>query len=714
MRDTCSCLFSEIGLIHTMHKNLIRHVQGRSSTTRPVTRRDFLSTGLKAGAAAFTTGLLPKWNADAQGQYNVLFIVVDDLRPFLGCYGHPEVHTPNIDRLAKRGTVFNRAYCQYPLCSPSRTSMLTGLRAETTDVLNNSRNFRQKLPNAITLPQHFKAHGYHTQSVGRIAHLPRLQDDENSWSVASWRPLWVPFDIKTTPSWRALDVEDNDLRDGKTARRAVRVLNQIKDRQFFLAVGFYKPHLPFEAPRKYFEYYDTHTFNVPASSVPPKDAPWTALTNWNAIRAYQDLPSGTTPLSDTQTLELIRAYAAATSYTDAQIGRVFAQLDTLGLTEKTVIVFCGDHGHHLGEHGIWGKQTLFEVSLRSPLIVSVPHKHSSETEALAELVDIYPTVCDACHLPLPTHLEGSTLMPVIEQPDRPWKTAVFSQFGGAAHGGVSLRTHRYRYTEWGQNRRHGVELYDYEADPDETVNIAGLPEHTELVAHLSERLHAGWQAALPKGHPHIPVPRPLAWDINNDGIVDIRDLVLVSNSFGEDMPAHPKVDVNKDGKVNILDLLLVAAHLGESSTPASPSPRANIRAAHFDLVEQWLTEAHLANDGSLPFQEGIAALERLMDTGIPMETVLLPNYPNPFNPETWIPYDLAEDAEVEIHIYTLKGECVREVSLGFQGAGTYRTRSRAAYWDGRNAMGEPVASGVYFYTLRTGHIKATRQMVILK
>ena len=697
-----------------MHKNPVRQTQRPSLATHPFTRRDFLSTSLKAGAAAFTTGLLPKWNADAQGQYNVLFIVVDDLRPLLGCYGHPEIHTPNIDRLAERGTVFNRAYCQYPLCSPSRTSMITGLRTETTGVLNNSRDFRQKLPDAVTLPQHFKAHAYHTQSVGRIAHLPRLQDDENSWSVASWRPLWLPFDIETTPSWQALDVEDDALRDGKTAKRAVQVLKQIKDRQFFLSVGFYKPHLPFEAPRKYFELYDTQTFNLPVSSVPPKDAPARALTNWNEIRAYQDLPSGNSPLSDAKTLELIRAYAAATSYTDAQIGRVLAQLDRLGLTERTVIVFCGDHGHHLGEHGIWGKQTLFEVSLKSPLIVSVPRQQSSKTEAFAELVDIYPTLCNACQLPTPLQLEGTNLMPVIEQPTRPWKTAVFSQFGGGAHGGISIRTERYRYTEWGQNGSRGVELYDYEVNPDETVNIASLPENAELVAHLSERLHAGWREALPDMHQQIPVPQTLPWDVNNDGIVDIRDLILVSSNFGVETPAHPKVDVNKDGKVNIFDLLLVASHFGESSSPAVPSTHANINTEHFDLVEQWVAEAHLANDGSLAFQQGIAALERLMNTTIPAETVLLSNYPNPFNPETWIPYDLAEGSDVEIHIYNVKGESVRQLSLGFQGAGIYRTRARAAYWDGRNSVGESVASGIYFYTLQAGHVSATRQMTILK
>ncbi|MCY3552426.1 MAG: sulfatase-like hydrolase/transferase [Candidatus Poribacteria bacterium] len=692
----------------------MKETKQQRAFSRPFNRRDFLSTSLKASAAAFMTGLFPNRHVKAEGKYNVLFIIVDDLRPMLGCYGHPEMHTPNIDRIAEQGTVFNRAYCQYPLCSPSRTSLITGLRPETTNVRNNSADFRQKLPNVVTLPQHFKSHGYYTQSVGRIAHLPRFQDDENSWSTSSWRPVWIPFDIQTTPSWQALDVKDDDLRDGKTARRAVQVLKHIKDRQFFLAVGFYKPHLPLEAPRKYFDLYDTQIFNLPASSMPPENAPSSALTDWSTIRDYQDLPSGTTPLSDAKTLELIRAYAAATSYIDAQIGRILAQLDILGLTENTVIVFCGDHGHHLGEHGIWGKKTLFEVSLRSPLIVSVPQQQSSETEALAELVDIYPTLCDACQLPIPLQSEGTSLMPILEQPTLPWKNAAFSQFGGAASGGISIRTERYRYTEWGENGSRGVELYDYDADPNETVNIVDFPENAKLVAHLSERLRAGWRGALPDVQQQISTPQTLPWDINSDGVIDIRDLVLVSNSFGVEVPAYPKADVNKDGKVDITDLLLVAAHFGESGTSNAPSMPAGISSEHFDLIEQWLTEAHLAHDGTPLFQRGIATLERLIDTVVPAETVLLPNYPNPFNPETWISYDLAEDVDVHIHIYTLKGESVRQLSLGFQTAGTYRTRSRAAYWDGRDSVGERVASGVYFYTLHAGKIKATRQMVILK
>ena len=682
--------------------------------SRPFSRRDFLSTSLKAGAAAFTTGLFPKLRADAQNQYNVLFIIVDDLRPMLGCYGQPEMHTPNIDRIAEQGTLFNRAYCQYPLCSPSRTSMITGLRPETTNVLNNSTDFRQELPDAVTLPQHFKAHGYHTQSVGRVFHLPTLQDDENSWSAPSWRPVWIPFDKQTTSSWQALDVNDDEFRDGKTARRAVQVLEQIKQQQFFLTVGFYKPHLPLKAPRKYFDLYNTQDFSLPASSTPPMDAPARALTNWSAIRAFQDLPSGTEPLSDEKTLELIRAYAAATSYIDAQIGRVLNQLDALGLTENTAIAFCGDHGHHLGEHGILGKQTLFEVSLRSPLIVSVPGQQPNTAEALSELVDIYPTLCDACQLPIPQQLEGTSLMPVIEHPTHPWKTAAFSKFGGAAFGGVSIRTERYRYTEWGNNGKRGRELYDYDTDPDETVNIANLPENAELVAQLSVQLRAGWREALPDIQEQIPVLQTLPWDINDDGVVNIQDLILVSNNFGEAVPKHLKVDVNKDGRVDIIDLLLVAAHFGESSNSAAPSTSTPLLSEHAALVNEWLTEARLADDGSDTFRQGITTLEHLINTTVPTETVLLPNYPNPFNPETWMPYDLAEDADVHIHIYDLKGESVRRLSLGFQTAGTYRTSSRAAYWDGRNAVGESVASGIYFYTLQAGHFKTTRQMVILK
>ena len=679
--------------------------------SRPFSRRDFLSTSLKAGAAAFTTGLFPKLRAHAQNQYNVLFIIVDDLRPMLGCYGHPEIHTPNIDVLAQRGTLFNRAYCQYPLCNASRTSILTGLRPEATRVFGNSTRFRERLPNVVTLPQYFKTFGYHAQSLGKVAHNLEMQDDTYSWSVPSQahKTTYYPPSL---PSWRALDVEDDELDDGKTAIQAAEVLVDIQNTKFFLAIGFRKPHLPFYAPKKYYQLYEGENFNFLSSSF-PSSASAVFDESLGEVSNFRDVPDKR-PLSEAKTLELIRAYAASTSYMDAQVGRVLNQLDALSLTKNTIVVLAGDHGFHLGEQGLWGKNTLFEVSTRSPLIVSVPGQtcQGVKTDALTELVDIYPTLCDACQLPIPSQLEGISMIPVIKQPTRPWKTAAFSQKGWGA--GNSIRTDRYRYTEWGRNGSRAVELYDYDNDPNETVNIANLPENAELVAHLSERLQAGWQGALPEVQEQIPGSQMLRWDINNDGTVGIEDLILVSNNFGVVPPECPEVDVNRDGHVDIVDLLLVAAHFGESNNSSAPSTSTPLLSEHGTLVNGWLTEARLADDGSDIFQQGIATLEHLINTKGPTETGLLPNYPNPFNPETWIPYDLARDADVHIQIYNLKGESIRRLSVGFQTAGTYRARSRAAYWDGRNAVGEPVASGIYFYTLQADHFKATRRMVVFK
>ncbi len=393
-----------------MHKESTGQKHKQHSDKRPFTRRDFLSTSLKAGAAAFTTALLPKFRADAAGQYNVLFIIVDDLRPMLGCYGHSEMHTPNIDRLAERGTLFNRAYCQFPVCNPSRASILTGLRPETNGIQDNYTHFRDTVPNAVAFPQHFKNHGYHTLSIGKIEHSRTVINDELLWSAPISKPS-NPYSSRIH-SWRALEVDDNDLRDGKIAKRAVEVLEEIKNLQFLLAVGFYKPHLPFNAPIKYFELYDTQfTENVPDIIISPR----------NEGRHFSDIPTEGGPLSKEKTLELIRAYAASTSYMDVQVGRVLDQLDALRLTENTVIVLAGDHGFHLGENGRFAKRTIFEVALRSPLIVSFPGQSSRgvKTDALVELVDIYPTLCDLCQLPIPSELEGLSMAPVIEAPARP-------------------------------------------------------------------------------------------------------------------------------------------------------------------------------------------------------------------------------------------------------------------------------------------------------
>ena len=528
----------------------------------PSTRRAFLKTSLKVGAAVFTTGLLPRLHARAASS-NVLFISVDDLRPLLGCYGHPEMHTPNIDAIAERGTLFNQAYCQFPVCNPSRASVLTGLRPDTVGVYDNPTDFREVLPEAVTLPQHFKAHGYHTRSVGKIAHGAAAWKDELSWSAPIWRQRWKAIDKSTSPSWQALDVTDDELEDGKIANAAIQVLSEIKERQFFLAVGFNKPHLPFYAPSQYFEHYTPQDFRLPVDSSLPLNAP-TLASNPKWLDAYQDIPHNP-PLPDGLTLELTRAYAANVSYIDALVGRILTRLDTLGLAQNTVIVFWGDHGFHLGEHGCWRKNTLFEVSLRSPLIVSTPEQtpRAAASDALVELVDIFPTLCDICQLPAPAELEGSSLVPLLEEPTRPWKPAVFSQLKRGTINGYSVRTARYRYTEWGDNGSSGKELYDYLNDADETENIALRQENAVLVAQLSEQLKAGWQQAMPGMEGYVSESQELQGDVNNDGVVDIRDLVQVSNKLGEAGGTDVPEDVNQDGVVDIRDLVRVANHFGK-------------------------------------------------------------------------------------------------------------------------------------------------------
>ena len=629
----------------------------QKTISTPLTRRDFISTSLKIGAATYTTGLLPNLRTNAKCDFNVLFFIVDDFYPLLGCYGYTKMHTPNIDRLAQRGTLFNRAYCQYPLCNPSRTSILTGLRPDTSGVISNTVAFRDRLPSVVTLPQHFKTHGYHTQSVGKITHTLKMQDDDYSWSVPSLR--WpISVDKTTIPSWQALNVEDDELRDGKAALNTVNILNEIQNMPFFLAVGFRKPHLPLHVPKKYYDLYNNVEFDLPTTNRFPDNAP-SIVGGYlpGDLRIYQDIPD-ISYLSEEKMLELIRGYAAATSFMDAQVGRVMNHLDTLKLTEKTVIVLCSDHGFHVGVHGTFRKNSLFEVGVRSGLIVSVPGQSNpgSNTEALVELVDIYPTLCDACNLPIGSELEGLSMIPVMEQPMITWKRASFSQKSRFGIVGNTIREKRYRYTEWGENGSNSRELYDYESDPDETVNIAYLPENKELVDRLSQQLHAGWKAAIPDTTVEISIPTTLAWDINNDGIVDLEDLMLVSNSIGEKSPHNPKVDVNKDGTVDIIDLLLVSAHLGESCYTSAPKSNMAITQSHIDSISEWLIEAYQENDGTIVFRDGIANLEAIIDNILPEQTKLLPNYPNPFNPETWIPYDLGEDAYVKIEIYNLLGE----------------------------------------------------------
>ena len=461
---------------------------------------------------------------------NVLFIAVDDLRPELGCYGAAHMKTPHLDHLASRGMQFERAYCQVAVCNPSRSSVLSGTRPDTTGVLDNQHFMRPNMPDVISLPQHFKNHGYTSLSLGKIFHHSEREpgDDPQSWSEPSWyhgEPYkhWFtqesldyvkqlkavpkaqqPKQLRAAP-FEAADEPDASYPDAQTAAKAIETLQRLKAeaKPFFLGVGFVKPHLPFTCPQKYWDLYPEASIQLAANTQRPKDAPEPAFHNNYELRSYGTVPENG-PISDAMALKLIRGYRACVSFMDAQLGRVLDELDRLGLRENTLIVLWGDHGYHLGENGLFTKMTNFEQGTRVPLLVSHPGMKTAgqRTKALVELVDLYPTLAQLCDLPLPKHLEGTSFAPLLENPDQPWKKAAFSQYlrtGKPPHTGRSIRTDRWRYTEWHdmKGKPTGVELYDELNDPQETVNLANDPAHAETVKQLTAQLHSGWKAALP-------------------------------------------------------------------------------------------------------------------------------------------------------------------------------------------------------------------------
>ena len=486
-----------------------------------LSRRSFLAAAaVAAGAMAMPFRL----EAASQQRRNVLFIAVDDLRTELGCYGVKQIKSPNIDRLAASGTLFERAYCQQAVCSPSRSSLLTGCRPDTTKVYDLVTHFRKNLPDVATLPQHFKKNGYFTQSVGKIFHGGL--DDKPSWSAPSPnanRPMYqspenqalvarkaeaakgkefatpsARYNAMTGPAIECADVPDNAYSDGAIADAAIGMLRQAKDKPFFLAVGFIKPHLPFIAPKKYWDIYKREEIPLAPNPFPPKDVPKMALPDYSELRAYSDIPQ-LGPLNEEQARTLKHGYYACVSYMDAQVGRVLDELDRLGLRENTVVVLWGDHGWKLGEHGSWCKHTNFENDTHAPLICAAPGQKGQgrHSEALVEFVDIYPTLCELAGLPKPQHLEGTSFAPLLNQPDRAWKSAAFSQFPrGKAIMGYSMRTERHRLTRWmnGAGREIGVELYDHQNDPQENRNVAGRQENKALVQELTRKMQAGWKA----------------------------------------------------------------------------------------------------------------------------------------------------------------------------------------------------------------------------
>ncbi len=460
------------------------------------------------------------------GGQNVLFICVDDLRPALGCYGDPIAKTPNIDRLAEKGTVFERAYCQQGVCSPSRLSMLAGLRPDSIRVWDLKTHFRVAVPNAVTLPQYFKQNGYQTRSIGKIFHgSGPPSKDPQSWSVDPIldyvreptlryaTPKNLSGDGLKRGAYESADVSDDVYTDGKVCGLAETALTSLAEdgEPFFLAVGFRKPHLPFCAPKRYWDLYDCNAIPLPSREKHPDGAPLWAPRSWRELEGYTDIPDdGQLDLAKVR--DLRHGYYACVSYVDALVGRLIERLRKLGLSDETVVCLWGDHGFHLGEQGIWAKANNYEWSTRVPLVISVPGMNSKpqSCSALVELVDVYPTLAEVCGLPAPVGLEGVSMARLLRQPRLPWKFAAFSQFprayqkhrheGEGDMMGNAIRTRRYRYVEWRRNtdnRILGRELYDHLTDADESINRAADAGYAARVEWLSERLQQGWRTALP-------------------------------------------------------------------------------------------------------------------------------------------------------------------------------------------------------------------------
>ncbi|MEA3209864.1 MAG: hypothetical protein QOE70_2921 [Chthoniobacter sp.] len=441
----------------------------------------------------------------ADRKLNVLFIAVDDMNNDLGCYGHPLVQSPNIDRIAARGVRFDRAYCQFPLCSPSRSSLMTGLRPDRTRVFDLQYHFRTGLPDVTTLPQLFQKSGYYAARVGKIYHYGNPGDIGTSGldDPPSWQEFVNPAgrdrtalesDVINYSGKRGLGAamalladktgKDEEHTDGKVATEAIRLLEAHKETPFFLAVGFYKPHCPYIAPAKYFDLYPLDKITL------PEIAPDFARTALPAALA-STRPWPYMGVTADQARECKRAYYATISFVDAQIGRVLDALDRLGLRENTVVVFWSDHGYHLGEHGLWMKQSCFEESARVPLIIAPPASKSAGTSCArtVELVDLYPTLAELAGLPPPKDLQGFSLRPLLDDPGAKWSHPAFTQVQRGGFAGHSVRTERWRYTEWDDGAK-GVELYDHEADPREVHNLANDPQQAETVGQLKALLRA--------------------------------------------------------------------------------------------------------------------------------------------------------------------------------------------------------------------------------
>ncbi|EDM28065.1 sulfatase family protein [Lentisphaera araneosa HTCC2155] len=463
---------------------------------------------------------------------NVLFIPIDDLKPMLGCYGDQAIITPNIDRIAERGTVFLNASCQQAICGPSRASLMTGMYPDHTKVWDLATKMRDINPDILSIPQYFKQQGYETTGVGKTFD-PRCVDggkfqDKPSWSIPyhkaggkgyanpevakAWKKAAELVKGRTfkmgyqrnkamarlgdpicRPATECMDVPDHVYKDGAVARVGAKLLEELSkaDKPFFLSVGFAKPHLPFVAPKKYWDMYNSHDIQVAEYQKSAKNDTKIAYKSLGEIAAYSDMPEKG-PIDQETQKHLIHGYMATTSYMDAQLGLLLDKLEELGIANNTIICLWGDHGFHLGDHGMWTKHTNFEQAVRSPLLIAAPKGFKpNSTNAPVELVDIFPTLCDLAGLDIPTHLPGKSLAPVMKDTSTSVRYAALGQYPrGNKTMGYTLRSERYRYVKWlnldyrksvAKGKLVATQLFDYEKDPLETVNLAANPEYKKII-----------------------------------------------------------------------------------------------------------------------------------------------------------------------------------------------------------------------------------------
>ena len=532
-----------------------------------------------------TTSLLA-----AEPKPNVLLICVDDLKPLLGCYGDKTIRSPNIDRLAARGVTFERAYCNQAVCAPSRNALLTGVRPTTMGIYDLGTNFRLASSNAVTLSQYFMKHGYRAEALGKIFHVGHgNHEDPASWSVPHFQQKSIAYvkpesrgnqsltreealfanetDVAKLPrgaAYESADVPDDAYPDGKIADEAIRRLRSAKQKPnepFFLAVGFLKPHLPFCAPKKYWDLYERSSFTVPALRTAPEGAPKFAPTGWGELRQYSDIPDAG-PLNDEKAQALIHGYHAAVSFMDAQLGKVLDEFDRLSFASNTIVVLWGDHGFHLGDHGWWCKHDNYEQSTRIPLIVSAPGITKGGTRAanaLVETVDIYPTLAELAGLPapqVPQGIEGKSFVPALRDPNLGAKNYLYHVYPRGERIGRAVRTIRYRLVEWKVPGRAAdtaeIELYDYETDPLETKNLA--TEQPGVVSRMRTIL-----ATFPEAKPQITVVKPLTAkqiqdrtalferkDKNNDNRLTREEFLAAQPDPAEAPRRFERFDANKD------------------------------------------------------------------------------------------------------------------------------------------------------------------------